>query len=63
LGEYINILKRLGNLNINYQTNIIVTQFTHKHTAADFVFEKLADELTVKGKSEAISVYELMGKK
>ena len=63
LGDYLYTLERIAELNSNYHSNIIVTQYTYADTASIFVFEKLAEQLKVKGKSEPVTVYELHGKK
>jgi len=61
MGEYIGILNRIGQLNINYQSNIVVTQYTYAFVKSDFEFKLLSNEIKIKGKNEPISVYELIG--
>ncbi len=59
VGDAINLASRLEGLNRFYKTNIIVSQFTKEKTKENFLF-RLLDKVKVKGKKEAIFIYELM---
>ncbi len=59
VGDAINLASRLEGLNRFYKTNIIVSQFTKEKTKEEFLF-RLLDKVKVKGKKEAIFIYELM---
>lgn len=60
IGDAINLASRLETLNKQYGTSIIASEsiFERAHQAFDF---RLLDIVAVKGKSEAIKVYELLG--
>ena len=60
IGEYIEILGRIGDLNRNYQSNIAVTQYTYEKVKTEFEFRLLSNDMVVKGKNEPFSVYELL---
>lgn len=61
LGDYETVLQGLVRLNYNFQSNVLVTQYTHAHVKDHFEFQLLAERLRTKGKSEPISVFELLG--
>lgn len=61
LGETVNIASRLESLNIKYKTHILIGENTYRAVKGDFLCRKL-DEVHVKGKESALSVYELLGK-
>jgi adenylate cyclase len=62
LGDGVNLASRLEGLNKAYGTTILVTDGIR--AAADSSFEfRLVDLVAVKGKSEAVKVYELLGAK
>jgi adenylate cyclase len=60
IGDAINLASRLETLNKQYGTSIIASEsiFERAHAAFDF---RLLDIVAVKGKSEALKVYELLG--
>lgn len=62
LGNGVNIASRLEGLNKQYGTSILVSENVFKAAQEDFVF-RLLDFIAVKGKTEGINVYELIGKK
>ena len=62
-GDYEGILQHLSRLNINYQTNIVLTEYTHDIVGNKFSFKTLSDRIRVKGKDREISIYELIGPK
>jgi adenylate cyclase len=62
MGDAVNLASRLEGLNKQYGTSIIVSEMVVKNCGEDFVF-RLLDRVAVKGKSEAIRIYELLGQK
>ncbi len=62
IGNGVNTASRLESLNKQYGTSIIVSETIFKSTKDVFTF-RLLDLVAVKGKSEGIYVYELIGKK
>lgn len=62
IGDAVNLASRLEGLNKQYGTSIIVSETVVKHCGDDFVF-RLLDRVAVKGKSQAIQIYELLGAK
>ncbi|ACO04830.1 MAG TPA: adenylate/guanylate cyclase domain-containing protein [Persephonella sp.] len=61
IGDTVNLASRLEGLNRIYGTDIIVSQFTVSKVKSDFLFRKL-DRVRVKGKEEAVEIYQLMEK-
>jgi adenylate cyclase len=62
LGNGVNIASRLESLNKYYGTSILVSENIYKIAQDNFVF-RLLDLITLKGETEGIRVYELIGKK
>lgn len=62
LGNGVNIASRLQNLNKYYGTTMMVSDSIYQDVQEDFVF-RLLDSIILKGVTEKISVYELLGKK
>jgi adenylate cyclase len=63
LGDTVNLSSRLEGLNKDYGTHIIVNETTYAATrAADFVYREL-DVIRVKGKSQPVTIYELISRK
>ena len=62
LGDFQSILVRLAKLNYNFQTRILVTDYTHPEIKDKFKTRLLAEKLTVKGKTEPVGVYELLSR-
>lgn len=62
MGDAVNLASRLEGLNKQYGTSIIVSETIVQHCGDDFVF-RLLDRVAVKGKSQAIQIYELLGAK
>ncbi len=62
LGNGVNIASRLESLNKQYGTTVLVSESIYNEAQGEFVF-RLLDFAAVKGKTEAINVYELIGKK
>jgi adenylate cyclase len=59
IGDGINLASRLEGLNKFYGTTIIVTEDVEKIVANQFEFRRL-DRVSVKGKTEGITIYELL---
>jgi adenylate cyclase len=62
MGDAVNLASRLEGLNKQYGTSIIASETIVRATGATFVF-RLLDRVAVKGKTEAIRIYELLGQK
>lgn len=62
IGDSVNLASRLESLNKIYHTNIIVSHATYRLVHHAFVFRPL-DFIIVKGKSQAIKVYQLLAEK
>jgi adenylate cyclase len=60
IGDAVNLASRLEGLNKLYGTSIIVSEAIVTAVNGRFTF-RLLDRVTVKGKTEAISIYELRG--
>jgi adenylate cyclase len=61
IGDNVNLGSRLEGLNKVYGTTIIVSEFTYHKVKADFTFREL-DLVQVKGKEQAVTIYELLCK-
>lgn len=59
IGDTVNLASRLEGLNKLYGTNIIVSSFTAEGLRGDFLLRAL-DRVAVKGKKQAVLLYELM---
>jgi len=62
IGDPVNLASRLEALNKYYGSSIIISQFTHEKCADDFEVRTL-DYVQVKGKTKAVSIYELLAEK
>ena len=62
LGNGVNVASRLEGLNKQYGTSILVSESIYQAAKEGFVF-RLLDFIAVKGKTEGLNVYELIGKK
>ena len=62
IGNGVNVAARLEGLNKQYGTSILVSEDIFENAKDFFVF-RLIDLVAVKGKTEGIHVYELIGKK
>ncbi len=60
LGDTVNIASRLEGLNKEYKTSILISQTTYD-LVKDRINAREVDIVTVRGKSKAINVYELLG--
>jgi adenylate cyclase len=62
LGDSVNLSSRLEGLNKDYGTHIIVNETTYRAVKGDgFVFREL-DLMRVKGKSQPVTIYQLLGR-
>lgn len=62
IGDNMNLAARLEGINKLYGTEIIISEFTRKLLPDDFIVREL-DKVAVKGKSEGVTIYELIDKK
>jgi adenylate cyclase len=62
IGDPVNLASRLESLNKYYGSNIIISQFTYEKCSNDFEVRTL-DYVLVKGKTKAVSIYELLAEK
>ena len=62
IGDAINLASRLEGLNKQYGTSIIASESIVEHAREAFDF-RLLDIVAVKGKSDSITIYELLGQK
>ncbi len=59
IGDGVNLASRVEGLNKNYRTSILITEFTYNQLDDTFLCRKL-EAVKVKGKEEAVVLYELM---
>lgn len=62
VGDGINLASRLEGLNKHYGTTIIASETIHSEAQEEFVF-RLLDRVSVKGKTQGVTIYELAGEK
>jgi len=62
LGDSVNLASRLEGVNKYYGTRIIVSESTYEKVAESFLFRPL-DIVAVKGKTQGITIYELVAKR
>ena len=62
IGDDVNISSRLESLNKQYKTKILISEATNIEIEDKFV-TRVIDHLTVKGKSQAIQIFEVLGEK
>lgn len=62
LGDSVNVASRLEQVNKTYGTKIIVSQSTYQKVADEFSFRPL-EKVAVRGRTQSIMVYELVGEK
>jgi adenylate cyclase len=60
IGDTVNITSRLEHINKTYKTKIIVSEAVYQLIKDKFVL-RLVDTVVIKGRTETISVYELLG--
>jgi len=61
VGDHVNLGSRLEKLNREYDTNIIISEFTHQHIKDTFVCREL-DIVRVRGRREPVRIFELLGR-
>ncbi len=62
MGDNVNLGARLEGINKEYETNIVVSEYTHKRIKDDFFCREL-DAVRVKGKLLPVRIYELLGER
>jgi adenylate cyclase len=62
MGDSVNLGSRLEGANKNYNTNIIISEFTFERVKNDFACMEL-DSVRVKGKKRPVKIYSLVGYK
>lgn len=60
IGDSVNLSSRLEGANKQYQSKIMISEFTYNHVRNKVIVREL-DLIQVKGKSEPVKVYELLG--
>lgn len=60
IGDGVNLASRLEGANKNYNTSIIISEFTHYKVKDQVVCREIGD-IIVKGKTESVVIYELVG--
>ncbi|MCX7984068.1 MAG: CHASE2 domain-containing protein [Bacteroidetes bacterium] len=60
VGDSVNLASRLESANKQYQSKIMISDFTYQHVKEKVVVREL-DLIQVKGKTEPVKVYELLG--
>ena len=61
VGDHVNLGSRLEKLNREYGTNIIISEFTHRHIQDKFTCREL-DIVRVRGRKEPVRIFELLGR-
>ena len=60
MGDHVNLASRLESKTKDYGVRIIISENTHAQVKEAFVSREI-DRITVKGKTQPVSIYELMG--
>ncbi len=60
IGDSVNLASRLEGANKQYKSNIMISDFTYMHVKSKIIVREL-DLIQVKGKTEPVKVYELLG--
>jgi len=60
IGDSVNLSSRLEGANKQYKSNIMISDFTYTHVKSKVIVREL-DLIQVKGKTEPVKVYELLG--
>lgn len=60
IGDSVNLASRLEGANKQYNSNIMISDFTYMHVKGKVIVREL-DLIQVKGKTEPVKVYELLG--
>ncbi|MFQ5842235.1 MAG: CHASE2 domain-containing protein, partial [Thermodesulfobacteriota bacterium] len=61
VGDHVNLGSRLEKLNREYDTNIIISEFTHQYIQDAFICREL-DIVRVRGRREPVRIFELLGR-
>jgi adenylate cyclase len=61
MGDAVNLASRLEGANKRYDTHLMISEFTLEALTPDVFRTRILDVLRVKGKSEAVRVYEVLG--
>ncbi|OGL43035.1 MAG: hypothetical protein A2161_01200 [Candidatus Schekmanbacteria bacterium RBG_13_48_7] len=59
IGDHVNLASRLEGANKQYQTSIMISEFTYEHVKNQVLAREL-DLIRVKGKKQAVKIYELI---
>ncbi len=60
MGDNVNLASRLEGITKTYRISVVIAEGTYQQVASQFTCREL-DRITVKGKSQAVKIYELMG--
>ena len=60
IGDSVNLASRLESLNKEYNTKILISEFTYELVKNNFICRPI-DKVQVKGKSQPVLIYELIG--
>lgn len=61
IGDAVNLAARLEGVNRYYGTHILISEYTHRHLTPGRFRTRRVDIIKVKGKSDAVSVYDVYG--
>ncbi len=61
MGDAVNLASRLEGANKKYDTHLMISEFTYKSLSQGMFRARILDVIKVKGKTEAIKVYEVYG--
>jgi adenylate cyclase len=61
LGDAVNLASRLESANKNYQTRVMISEFTHACLTPGRFRTRLLDVIKVQGKTQAVKVFEVYG--
>jgi adenylate cyclase len=59
IGDNVNLASRVEGLTKNYNTNILITEYTYQDVK-DYVLTEFKDEVTVKGKEKPVKIYSVL---
>lgn len=60
MGDNVNLASRLEGITKTYRISVVISEGTYQQVASQFTCREL-DRITVKGKSQAVKIYELLG--
>jgi adenylate cyclase len=61
MGDHVNLASRLEGINKQYGTNIVISEFTYNLIRNESFLVRELDCVRVKGKSEPVTIYQLLG--